>query len=85
MPTLYENPWASGEGWSLTKQMRFVRQHGMALATAYARDAGTTVGGLKPKALPKQRPDVYVISKKITVEGDTQAGRGSSGFGPPTG
>lgn len=80
--TALVNPWER-DSFNVTHQMRFVRSHGMALANAYARDAGTTVGGLKPKAPPKQRPDVYVISKKITVEGG--GGSGSSGFGPPTG
>lgn len=78
--TAFVNPWEFAS-FNVTEQMRFVRAHGMALANAYARDAGTTVGGLKPKAPPKQRPDVFILNKTINVEGG--GGRGFSGEGPP--
>jgi hypothetical protein len=42
------NPW-SASGWSVTGQMNYHKQHGPARAAARARDAGTTVGGKRPK------------------------------------
>ena len=82
--TAFANPWER-DSFNVTQQMRFVRQHGMALANAYARDAGTTVGGLKPKAEPKREQRTVILNKTIQVGGDTQGGRGYSGDGPPTG
>lgn len=41
------NPW-SAAGWSVTAQMAYIRQHGLARAEARARDAGTTVTATRP-------------------------------------
>lgn len=43
------NPWTS-DGWNLSKQGQVVRDQGMEVAQRMAKAAGTTVGGLKPKA-----------------------------------
>jgi hypothetical protein len=45
------NPW-SAEGWNMTAQSLYVREKGMARAAARARDAGTTVGGPRPRLIP---------------------------------
>jgi len=47
-----ENPW-SHDGWNLTKQGAYVREHGREKADRMAKLAGTKVGGLKPAA-PKK-------------------------------
>lgn len=41
------NPW-SYEGWNVTGQGVYLRQHGEARADARARDAGTYLGGPQP-------------------------------------
>lgn len=42
------NPW-SAEGWNLTAQGAYVREHGREKANEAAKAAGTTVGGGRPK------------------------------------
>jgi hypothetical protein len=46
-----ENPWSYND-WNLTKQGAFVKQHGMEKASQMAKQACTTVGGLKPSKAP---------------------------------
>lgn len=41
------NPW-SAAGWSVTAQMAYIREHGLARAEARARDAGTTTLATRP-------------------------------------
>lgn len=43
-----DNPW-SAEGWNLTKQGQFLREHGAEKAEKMAKAAGTTIGGPRPK------------------------------------
>jgi hypothetical protein len=43
-----DNPWSS-EGWNMTKQGQFLREHGAEKAKKAAEAAGTTVGGSRPK------------------------------------
>lgn len=43
------NPW-SAEGWNITAQMDYVRRFGVDRAEARARDAGTRLGGPRPRA-----------------------------------
>lgn len=82
--TALVNPWER-DSFNVTQQMRFVRQHGMALANAYARDAGTTVGGLKPKVESKREQRTVILNKTLHVTKGGGGGSGSSGYGPPTG
>ena len=42
-----DNPW-SYEGWNMTKQGQFLKEHGSEKAERMAKAAGTTVGGKKP-------------------------------------
>ena len=44
-----KNPW-SAEGWNMTEQGRVLKEKGPEVAKRLAESAGTTVGGLKPKA-----------------------------------
>ena len=78
-----DNPWEA-DGWNLTMQGRFIAAHGMEIATAFAKVAGTKVGGLKP-SLPKPDPIKVLIQKRVI--GSVSVGSndsGSSGDGPPT-
>jgi hypothetical protein len=80
--TVFPNPWRAA-AFNVTEQMRFVRKHGMALANAYANDAGTTIGGL-PKTEPKREQRTVILNKTIQVGvGGGVVGGGSSGNGPP--
>lgn len=75
------NPWDVAN-WSITAQMRFVKDHGLPTARAYARAAGVELGALRPaptEPAPKVQARSYIISKKIITEGS----RGYSGEGPP--
>lgn len=58
------NPWAA-ETWNMTAQSLYVRKYGMARAHARARDAGTTVGGPRPRLLaptdPRKLAEVAVV------------------------
>lgn len=83
--TAFANPWEFDQ-WNLTLQGQFLKRHGLALAQAYAADAGTSVGSRKPSAPPKPKPDICVLNKKIVTNvGGSGSGSGSSGHGPPTG
>lgn len=67
------NPW-SYSGWSLTGQADYVRANGLPRAEARARDAGTRIGGPRPKP-PKgeQKPKVverYILSKRLASGAD---------------
>lgn len=42
-----KNPW-SYEGWNMTEQGRFIREHGRERADSMAKAAGTVIGGKKP-------------------------------------
>lgn len=48
VPTGADNPW-SAEGWNMTKQGAYLREHGAEKAAKLAEAAGTKVGGLRPK------------------------------------
>jgi hypothetical protein len=47
-----DNPW-SREGWNITKQGAYVRQHGDAKAAEAAKSVGATPGQTKPPAESK--------------------------------
>lgn len=77
-----DNPWAA-DAWNLTDQMRFVAAHGIDLSIAFAHNAGTQVGALKPSPF---RPDPVkvLIQKRVTnIGGGGSSDSGSSGDGPP--
>lgn len=46
-----ENPW-SREGWNVTKQGQYIRQHGEAKAGEAATSVGSKVGSTKPPPIP---------------------------------
>ena len=82
------NPWLR-EFWNISAQGAFVRQHGMTVATAYARTAGVEIGATKPAPDAPQRiieQRTFIRNKNITTENVfvTEVGsRGYSGDGPP--
>jgi len=66
-----DNPW-SDEGWSRTKQGQYLREHGRARAEARARDAGTKLGGGRPKAASpggagEKKKQYVLLTKRILV------------------
>jgi hypothetical protein len=89
-----DNPWEA-ENWNLTRQGQFIAQHGLALANAFAANAGTAIGSLKPRGarvpglgvmpIPDRNFTVVVQRKGINapVGGGGLVGAGSSGDGDP--
>lgn len=49
LPTGGSNPW-SADGWNMTKQGAYLREHGHDRATQMAKAAGTTLGGSRPRS-----------------------------------
>lgn len=77
-----DNPW-DADNWNLTAQGKFIQDHGMVLARAFAKIAGTTVGGLKPTFQPPRDLQVIVQRRDISTLSVGSVGGGSSGDGPP--
>ncbi len=86
-----DNPW-EGDKWNLTAQGKFLEQYGEILAAAFAKSAGTTIGGLKPRVfagplmpIPNSNFTVIVQRKGLLapVGGGGLIGAGSSGTGEP--
>lgn len=80
-----DNPWEI-DNWNLTEQGRFITQYGAALAAAFAKIAGTRVGGPRP-VIVDIRPKLQVLIQRrdLIVAGTGTAEGGISGDGPPTG
>lgn len=77
--TSMANPWLLEE-WNLTDQGQYVLAHGLEKAHAAAKEAGTTVGGPKPKDKgPVTIKQTFLFRKTFT----TVIAGGSSGDGPP--
>lgn len=79
-----DNPWEVGN-WNLTAQMRFITEHGAAIADAFAKMAGTKVGALNPSV--KMQPDpvrVLIQRRTFGTSGGGSDNSGSSGDGPPS-
>ena len=74
-----DNPWEM-DNWNLTAQGRFISQFGMALANAFAKNAGTTIGGSKPKATVAPR-DLMVLIQRRNIGGTTNNSSSTGGFG----
>lgn len=77
------NPWTF-ENWNLTAQGQYVLKHGIVKAEAAAKEAGTTLGGKRPRdPNPITINNTYLFRKGggSTSTGD---GSGTSGVGPPT-
>jgi len=71
-----DNPW-DGDNWNLTEQGRFIAKHGDAIATAFAKNAGTKIGGLKPHATYQPNLKVLIQRRDVTTI-INQGGSGSS-------
>lgn len=80
------NPWTF-ENWNLTEQGRVYTERGIVAAQKLAAEAGTTLGGPKPKP-PNEVKIIerhWIIQKKIGGGSSTGLiGAGSSGSGPPS-
>jgi hypothetical protein len=87
-----DNPWEA-DNWNLTAQGRFIAEHGAKFAEAFARNMGTKIGGLRPRAtiagqyapIPKSNFTV-IVQRKGTIApvgGGGLIGAGSSGSGAP--
>jgi hypothetical protein len=63
-----DNPW-DASNWNLTAQGAFIQKHGMEMANAFAKNAGTTVGGLKPKFTPQRDLTVIVQRRNLSTGG----------------
>lgn len=93
-PAFAKNPW-SAEFWNLTRQGAYIKKYGMEVAKTKAREAGASVLGGKPPAVPPgpyqpipKRNFTVIIQNKGTqapVGGGGLVGAGSSGSGAPTG
>lgn len=71
------------ERWNLTAQSRFIREHGIEIATLYARAAGVEIGSVRPppeRLTPKNIHHTRIVNKLIPGGGGN---RGYSGDGPP--
>jgi hypothetical protein len=78
---MVDNPW-SEEHWSITAQGAYVKQYGLSVAQRKARQAGVSIGALKPassgsRVIERQ----WILSKRIL---GTSGGGGSSSDGPPS-
>jgi hypothetical protein len=72
-----DNPW-EGDNWNLTEQGRFISQYGLVIAAAFAKIAGTKIGGLKPRAA--YQPSLKVLIQKRDVTTNIyQTGGGGGG------
>ncbi len=76
-----DNPW-DADTWNLTAQGQFSLRHGSAMADAFAKIAGTSVGALKPSAVAL--PPVKVLIQKRVTNISVGGTEGSSGDGPPS-
>jgi len=75
------NPWEKAN-WNLTAQGRFIREHGLGIATLYARAAGVEIGATKPAPdapAPKIEQRNFIRNKIFEGGGN----RGYAGDGPP--
>ena len=77
-----DNPW-EGDNWNLTEQGRFIAQYGLKVASAFAKNAGTQIGGLKPRAVAPYQRDLTVLIQRRNI--GATGGSGTSGDGPPVG
>jgi len=75
------NPWAP-ENWNLTAQGEYVKKYGVSVAARKARQAGTTLGALKPRPVSTVLERHWIIQKG-GGGGGSIIGAGSSGDGPP--
>lgn len=77
------NPW-SAEFWNITAQGEYVKTYGLSVAQRTARQAGVSIGALRPAVDPNIRivERHWVLSRKIATSDG--AGGGSSGSGPPS-
>ena len=79
-----DNPW-DGDNWNLTAQGHFISEHGMKIAEAFAINAGSKIGDLKPRAAYKPNLKVLIQRRDITnIVGGGGGGKGYSGVGPPS-
>lgn len=81
----FKNPWTY-EFWNLTRQAEIYTKEGAERATALAREAGTTLGGLRPR--PRTKGDTIIVERTIRREGEGVEGppgpQGEQGIqGPP--
>lgn len=75
-----DNPWTFAN-WNLTNQGQFLVTFGLIKAQAAAKEAGTTVGGPRPKATgPVTIKQTFLFRKTFT----TVIAGGSAGEGPPS-
>jgi hypothetical protein len=72
-----DNPW-EGDNWNLTEQGRFIAQYGLKVASAFAKVAGTTVGGLKPR-VAQHRPDLTVLIQRRNITTGASGATGGNG------
>lgn len=75
------NPWTR-ELFNLTAQGRFIRAHGIEIATLYARAAGVEIGATRPAPdapAPKIEQRNFIRNKIFEGGGS----RGYAGDGPP--
>ena len=77
---MVDNPW-SDEFWSLTAQGAYIKEYGLSVAQRKARQAGSSIGALKPKRPSSAIERHWILTKRQVGGGGTT---GSSGSGSPT-
>jgi len=70
-----DNPW-EGDNWNLTEQGRFIARYGEKIAAAFAKNAGTMIGGLKPRTI--SQPLKVLIQRRDITTNIYQTGGGGS-------
>jgi len=68
-----ENPWAFAT-WNVTHQGEFVKRYGVAAAERLAKQAGTSLGGMRPRD-----PSVKVVEREVFVIKGRKGDRGDPG------
>lgn len=75
-----DNPW-DADNWNLTAQGRFIAEHGIRFAEAFAKAAGSHIGATKPRAAVYQPSLKVLIQKRDVTTNIYQTGGGAGADG----